>query len=85
MRQNLLMVIFISGLVVGANMRISDNLFHFLEYLAPLTHDGVKVLFELFHEGRIVVVYLLDDEGINVPHVIKGDAVVCDLVQGVFP
>lgn len=31
MRKNLLMVIFISGLVVGANMRISDNLFHFLE------------------------------------------------------
>ena len=63
MRQNLLMAIFISGLVVGANMRISDNLFHFLEYLASLTHDGVKVLLlfglDILNMGHTLVHILL--------------------------
>lgn len=66
MRQYLLIVIFVSGLVVRTDMRTFDNPFYFLEYLASVTHDGGKVLFELFHEGRIIVVYLLNDEGINV-------------------
>ena len=60
MRQYLLIIILVSGLVVRTDMRTFDNLFHFLEYLASFTHDGVKVLLELLHEGRIVVVYLLD-------------------------
>ena len=84
MRQYLLIVIFVSGLVVRTDMRTFDNLFHFLEYLASFTHDGVKVLLELFYKGRIVVVYLLDDKGKDVPCIIGIDTVMRQLVQGVF-
>lgn len=75
MRQYLLIIILVSGLVVRTDMRTFNNLFHFLEYLASFTHDGVKVLLELFYKGRIVVVYLLDDKGKDVPCIIDIDTV----------
>ena len=84
MRQYLLIIILVSGLVVRTDMRTFNNLFHFLEYLASFTHDGVKVLLELFYKGRIVVVYLLDDKGKDVPCIIDIDTVMRQLVQGVF-
>ena len=84
MRQYLLIIILISDLLVRTDMRTFDNLFHFLEYLASFTHDGVKVLLELFYKGRIVVVYLLDDKGKDVPCVIDGDAVVLRFAQGIL-
>lgn len=65
-------------------MRTFDNLFHFLEYLASFTHDGVEVFLKLFYEWRIIVANLLNDEGIDVPCVIEGDSVVCHLIQGVL-
>ena len=50
LRQDSLIIILISGLVVRTDMRTFDNLFHFLEYLASFTHDGVEVFLELFYE-----------------------------------
>ena len=84
LRKDSLIIILISGLVVRTDMRTFYNLFHFLEYLASFTHDGVKVLLELFYKGRIVVVYLLDDKGKDVPCIIDIDTVMRQLVQGVF-
>ena len=75
MRQYLLIVIFVSGFVVRTDMRACYNSFHFLENLASFAHDGVKVLLELLYKGCIVVVYLLDDKGIDVPSIIDVDAV----------
>ena len=74
LRQDSLIIILISGLVVRTDMRTFDNLFHFLEYLASFTHDGVEVFLELFYEWRIIVANLLNDEGIDVPCVIEGDS-----------
>ena len=50
LRQESLIIILISGLIVRTNMRTFDNLFHFLEYLASFTHDGVEVFLKLFYE-----------------------------------
>ena len=65
-------------------MRTCDNPFHFLEHLASFTHDGVEVLLGLFYEWGIIVTYLFYDEGIDVPCVIVGDSIVCQLIQGVL-
>ena len=48
LRQDSLIIILISDLLVRTDMRTMDNLFHFLEYLASFTHDGVEVFLELF-------------------------------------
>ena len=74
LRQESLIITLISRLVVWSDMRTCYDLFHFLEYLAPFTHDGVEVLLELFYEWGIIVTNLLYDEGTDVPCVIVGDS-----------
>lgn len=79
LRQYLLIVIFVSGLVVRTDMRTFDNLFHFLEYLASFTHDGVEVFLELLDKWGIVVAYLIDDKGIGIPCLVDIHAFLCQL------
>lgn len=74
LRKESLIITLISRLAVWSDMRTCYDLFHFLEYLAPFTHDGVEVFLELFYEWGIIVANLLYDEGIDVPCVIVGDS-----------
>ena len=70
------MIILVSDLVGGTDVRAVDDLFHLLEDFASCTHDGGKGGLELLDKWGIVVAYLLYDEGKDVPGVVEGDSVV---------
>ena len=62
-----LQLVFIPAFGIAVDTRTGDELFHLLEHLGALLHDGGEIVPLLLNEGGIIVADLFDDEGEDAP------------------